>query len=740
MPESLPACLRLDATLSALSLHRVQLDIEQPTANLTHLFETNPQLPGVLLYQAGQFVGMIARQAFFERMSRPYSLELFTRKPLAVVYQFIDVAPLVLPVQLSIQSAAKRVLQRSDALLYEPLVVECQPNEYGLLEVHQLLLAQAQIHDLALMTLQQSQQALAEEKELAQITLHSIGDAVMTTDQTGRVKSLNPVAESLTGWLAMEAVGLPLAQIFQIVDEDTHQPLVHPVEAVLQQGQTVGLANHTLLVSRKGQEFAIHHSAAPLWDRQGKLLGAVLVFRDVTQERSLARQLAWQAHHDLLTGLANRRAFEQQLQTAHSLALTRGQVHTLCYLDLDRFKIINDTCGHLAGDALLRQVSRLLQQQIRCTDRLARLGGDEFALLLHQCSLAEGLVVAQSVQQCLQALRFTWEGQCFVIGVSIGLTVIDANTLNLTSAMHEADTACYWAKKQGRNQVQVYKQQGAHTVHTSEAHWVNQITRALAEDRFQLYYQTIAPLVPQPGLTEHYEVLLRLLDTDEQMVTPGTFMPTAERYNLMPEIDRWVIRTLFASQGPYYRQVWQQCQAQNLPCHCLYAVNLSGASLNDGNLVPFIRQQLAQHQIPPQLLCFEITETVAIANLAQATQVIGDLKQLGCRFALDDFGSGMSSFRYLNALPVDFLKIDGSFVAAMADNLVASTTVEAIHRIGQVMGLQTIAECVENEAILAKVRAIGVHYAQGFGIAVPQPLVTKLGVKLSHPVTEAAWG
>lgn len=725
MPESLPSCLRLNATLSALSLHCVQLDIEQPTANLTHIFETNPQLPGVLLYQAGQFVGMIARQAFFERMSRPYSLELFARKPIAVVYQFIDMEPLVLPVQLSIQSAAKRVLQRPDALLYEPLVVKCQLNEYGLLEVHQLLLAQAQIHDLALLTLQQSQQALADEKELAQITLHSIGDAVITTDQTERVKSLNPVAESLTGWLAVEAVGLPLAQIFQIVHEDTHRSLVHPVEAVLQQGQTVGLANHTLLVARDGQEFAIHHSAAPIRDRQGNLLGAVLVFRDVTQERSLARQLAWQAHHDLLTGLANRRAFEQQLQTAHSLALTSGQMHTLCYLDLDRFKIINDTCGHLAGDALLRQVSRLLEQQIRCTDILARLGGDEFALLLRQCPLAEGLVVAQSVRQCLQAFRFTWEGQCFAIGVSIGLTGIDANTLNLTSAMHEADTACYWAKKQGRNQVQVYKQQGAHTVHTSEAHWVNQITRALAEDRFQLYYQTIAPLVPQPGFAEHYEVLLRLLDTDGQVVTPGTFMPTAERYNLMPEIDRWVIRTLFASQGPYYRQVWQQCQAQNLPCHCLYAVNLSGASLNDGNLVPFIQQQLAQHQIPPQLLCFEITETVAIANLAQATQVIGDLKQLGCRFALDDFGSGMSSFRYLNTLPVDFLKIDGSFVSAMADNLVASTTVEAIHRIGQVMGLQTIAECVENEAILAEVRAIGVHYAQGFGIAVPQPLMTK---------------
>ncbi|MGB8698125.1 MAG: EAL domain-containing protein, partial [Thermosynechococcaceae cyanobacterium] len=410
------------------------------------------------------------------------------------------------------------------------------------------------------------------------------------------------------------------------------------------------------------------------------------------------------------------------LENALSTTKTLNQHHVLCYLDLDQFKIVNDTCGHAAGDELLRQVTALLQSQVRSTDVLARLGGDEFGLLLKQCSVQKGLVIANNMCQSLRELRFVYEGKTFMIGVSIGLVGIDANTLITTAGiLGMADAACYVAKNGGRNRVQVYcaDEHQLFSQH-KQKQWIERISEALEHNHFRLYFQPMLSLSRTNHYREHYEILLRLQDESGQLVQPMAFIPVAERYNLMPQIDRWVIRTFFACLGEHSRNRQQCSPLQNT--HCLYAINLSGASINDPQFINFLHEQFKQHQIPPELICFEVTETVAINNLSQAAKLILDLKQLGCHFALDDFGSGMSSFAYLKNLPVDFLKIDGGFVKEIANDPTSLALTDAIHRIGHVMGMQTIAEYVENSSILEMVREIGVDYAQGFGVAEPSPL------------------
>ena len=566
----------------------------------------------------------------------------------------------------------------------------------------------------------QAEAALFHEKELAQVTLQSIGDAVITTDALGQVRYLNPVAENLTGWSQDEAQGLPMQEVFNIVNETTRLPVANPIEEALREGRIVGLANHTILIARDGNEFPIDDSAAPIRASDGQVIGAVLVFHDVTHTRSLTHQLSWQATHDALTGLVNRREFESRLNHSVHFAKLENQSHALCYLDLDQFKIVNDTCGHAAGDELLRQVTALLQAQIRKTDTLARLGGDEFGVLLNQCPLEQAQKVANTLREQIHGFRFIWNDKQFAIGVSIGLVVIDCYSEDTARVLSAADAACYAAKNKGRNRVHVYQANDLELVQQQgEMQWVTRLNQALEEDRFCLYYQTIVPTIAEPFAGEHYEVLLRLQDESGKLVPPMAFIPAAERYNLMHKIDRWVIRTLFATQSQHYRDVWSRCHTQNCDCSYLYAVNLSGASINDDQFIDFLHAQFELHQIPPQLICFEITETVAISNLAKAAQFIDALRELGCRFALDDFGSGMSSFGYLKNLPIDYLKIDGSFIKHIVEDPIDSVIVEAIKQVGQAMGIQTIAEFVENDEILDKVRMLGVNYAQGYGIATP---------------------
>jgi len=402
----------------------------------------------------------------------------------------------------------------------------------------------------------------------------------------------------------------------------------------------------TLLKSRDGKEFPITHSAAPIYLTNGQMRGTVLVARDMTHAYELARELFWQASHDPLTGLANRREFERCLQEAVTDAKSRNQHHALCYLDLDQFKIVNNTCGHAAGDRLLRQVTALLQSRVRKTDILARLGGDEFGLLLSQCSLEEGRTVATQLLDSIAAFRFVWETQTFTIGVSIGVVAIDAKVPSCAVVLSAADTAMYAAKDGGRNRVHVYQTDDLDLAQRcGDMQWVSRIVQALEENRFCLYSQVIAPIQADTGY--HHELLLRMYDTDGQLVPPMAFIPAAERYNLMPAIDRWVVRTLFTHLS----------LTKNKGKH-LYAVNLSGVSLNSDQFLGFLTEQFALYQIDPQQICFEITETSAITNLNKAAQLMRTLKELGCCFALDDFGSGMSSLAYLKNLSVDYLKID----------------------------------------------------------------------------------
>ena len=552
------------------------------------------------------------------------------------------------------------------------------------------------------------------EKERLQVTLESIGDAVITTDSQACITHLNHIAEEMTGWSDAEAQGLPLEQVFRTRDEHSRQPVANLIEKALRGRRIVGLTGHTTLVRRNGTEFPIEDSAAPIRGNDGNIIGAVLVFHDVSFTRKVTAQLTHQATHDILTGLVNRRGFEEQVKASLS---AQGKYHSLLFLDLDQFKIINDTCGHIAGDALLRQVAVLLQGLLREHDMLARLGGDEFAVLLQNCPLKRSEEIADKLRRAIGEYRFPWEGKTFSIGVSIGLVNFSDENQSYDDVMRAADTACYIAKDAGRNRVHVYQEDdSATTLRRGEMEWVGRIQHALEENSFRLYRQKIAPVDGVEGKGDHYEILIRMLDEEGNVILPMAFIPAAERYNLMPAIDRWVVSTAFDMHDANSHDVW--------------SINLSGASINDDQFLGFVQEQFARTGVPPRAICFEITETTAIGNLTKAGHFIQELRAMGCHFSLDDFGSGMSSFAYLKYLPVDYLKIDGSFVKDMAHDAIDQAMVEAINKIGQLMGMQTIAEFVENDDIRQRLHSIGVDYAQGFGIHRPELLKSSFWQKL----------
>ncbi|WP_158538959.1 EAL domain-containing protein [Marinobacter vulgaris] len=568
---------------------------------------------------------------------------------------------------------------------------------------------------------QQAENQLFAEKELAQVTLNSIGDGVITTDIEGRVNYLNPVAEALTGWSADEARGLQLIEVFRLFNEQTREPVENPLGHVLVHGNTVGLANHTMLRHRDGTEFAIEDSAAPIRDREGRLIGGVMVFHDVTHARRLAAKVSYQASHDGLTGLLNRRAFEQRLHSLLDAPVGVDGSHSLMFLDLDQFKVVNDTCGHLAGDALLRMLGPVLQKHLRQSDLLARLGGDEFGVLLQDCSVSAATRIARALKEELENLNFTWEGKPFRVGLSIGQVNFTDNSWSLADLLSAADNACYLAKENGRNRIHLYSMDDQALAHRfRQTQWVGRIRDAFEENRFCLHSQTIVTTASASSARPdqeggHFELLLRLLDTDGKLVEPMAFIPAAERYSLMVSIDQWVLETAFAKLARAGSNCVSTC-----------SINLSGASLGDEGFLTFIYSCFERFAVSPRVICFEITETEAIANLSKARHIIQTLKALGCRFSLDDFGSGMSSFGYLKNLPVDYLKIDGTFIKNLASDPIDRAMVAAINNIGHVMGLKTIAEFVESASVLQELGELGVDYVQGYGIARPEPLETYL--------------
>ncbi len=439
------------------------------------------------------------------------------------------------------------------------------------------------------------------------------------------------------------------------------------------------------------------------------------VVRDITERVQMLEQVHHHARHDDLTGLVNRREFERRLNELFESAKTRGAQHALLYVDLDQFKIVNDTCGHMAGDELLRQLAAQAREQIRKRDTFARLGGDEFGVLIEDCQMDQGLEIAEKLRRAISEFRFQWKERSFDISASIGACAITAESGSPASILSNADAACYVAKDNGRNRVQLFYGGRECARKRTEMDWVARLNAAIQENRLRLYYQKIVPVSATKTGGEHFEVLLRLIDETGNIVAPGVFLPAAEKYNLMPTIDRWVVRYLLSGHDEFHRRL-----AGDGSVTC--SINLSGASLNDENFPAFLRERIAASRVPPQVLCFEITETVAIANLSRAAAFMRQLKEIGCCISLDDFGSGMSSFGYLKTLPVDYLKIDGLLVKNIAGDQTDLAMVEAINRIGHLMGLQTIAEFVENDAILAKLREIGVDFAQGFGLHKPESL------------------
>ncbi len=433
------------------------------------------------------------------------------------------------------------------------------------------------------------------------------------------------------------------------------------------------------------------------------------------------RELLHLTYHDPLTGRYNRRAFEARLKHAIETAVVEGKHHALCYIDMDQFKVVNDTCGHVAGDELLKQVAALLEHEIRDSDMLARLGGDEFGVLLEGCDLNKAAEHAEAMRLKVRRHRFVWQDKPFDISISIGLVPITAECVSMEEVMKNADAACYVAKDSGRNRLQIYQQHDKELAQRyGEMQWVSRIQQALAENRFELHGQLIRPTVNKP-LAPHYEVLVRLRDPDGQLVPPMAFIPAAERYNLMSSIDQWVIQ--------HALQMLASRRTRGRGDDISLAINLSGQSLGNDEVLASIRRAIEETGVAPKSLCFEITETAAITNLAAASRFMHQLRQLGCQFSLDDFGSGLSSFGYLSNLEVNYIKIDGHFVKNILSDPLSRSIVDAINRIGHVMGISTIAEFVESEEIAAELEKLGIDYVQGFGIHKPEPLGALLAVR-----------
>ncbi|WP_051710823.1 EAL domain-containing protein [Andreprevotia chitinilytica] len=561
--------------------------------------------------------------------------------------------------------------------------------------------------------------ALRAEQERASVTLAAIGDAVLTTDTTGQISYMNTAAESLFGCTNELACGESFSTLCRIIDEENRQTPIDPATQILA-GETPDTeGRNLLLICPDGGEIAVQLVAAAVHDEAGKVAGVVLALHDMTRERQYVANLSWQASHDELTGLANRREFELRLSRLLEDMKRRPTHNAVLFIDMDQFKIVNDTSGHSAGDELLRQVSNALIQNLREGDTLARLGGDEFGVILAGCRPDPAERIAEALRAAIENLHFAWGNQPFPISISVGLVNFESPLTTLEDILRSADAACYLAKEKGRNRVQHYRPDDAElTIRHGEMEWVHRLRLALDEDRFCLYSQPIVP-VRNHETGAHFELLLRLRDEHGEVVPPIAFIPAAERFGLMPQIDRWVVRTALSTIAERYPDGQG---ADKLVC----AINLSGSSLGDDTFLDFIHEQFTHSGVAPDSICFEITETSAIANLKRATHFMHELHQLGCRFSLDDFGAGMSSFAYLKHLPVDYLKIDGGFVKNLATDPTDRAMVVAINHIGHVMGKRTIAEFAENDAIIQQLQEIGVDYIQGYGIARPAPFTTSI--------------
>lgn len=558
----------------------------------------------------------------------------------------------------------------------------------------------------------QIQLRLQESEALLSTTLRSIGDAVLTTDAEGRITWINPVAEMLTGWKSDDARGRTASEVLHLEIEGQPGPAPCPVQTCLREGRKVGLASNTVLIARDGGRHVIEDSAAPLREVDGRVLGAVMVFRDVTEKHQLTKEMSFRATHDALTGLVNRMEFEKQLGMALDRIKAGGKSGILMFLDLDHFKMVNDACGHAAGDRLLVQIASIFRNEVRSGDVVGRFGGDEFAILLNECPLEHGRRISQKIVEAIDRYRFvTEDGKRFRVGVSIGLVPVHNQWSSIPQLLQSVDAACYAAKAEGRNRVVVDDGQLGGAPANRTLRWGPLIEQALDENLFELHAQRVMPLAGGASSEVRCEVLLRLKTADKILQAPGTFMPAAERYQLASRIDRWVLRSVIDA-----------LKNQPLAVAARVAINLSGQSAGDRAFHRYALDTIQASGLPPERFCIEITETAVVANLADAARFIDDLHGLGIQVALDDFGAGSASFAYLKSLKVDVLKIDGQFVRGLLEGALEDVAIRSFINAARVLKLRTVAEHVESEAVAARLTQLGVDFGQGYFFHRPEPL------------------
>jgi len=660
----------------------------------------------LIIYQSinldGEELGIVylhadLEQTFLRKIQ--YLTLLFSVLFLVTVITFLLTAPLLKVITVPLKKLLKTVKEITEEKDYSRRAKKHHNDEIGTLVDG--------FNDM-LATVEFQNRALSASKEHYQALYDNNPTMVFNLTLEGKISSVNRFGAKQLGLTSGILQSRSIYDFVHPEDLDEARMLISQCIA-----EPAKVHNHELrkicddghiIWARETARFVMNEN------QQGNVL---LVCEDVTEKRNLTEKIAFQASHDALTGLVNRSEFDVIIEHAVNTTKTDQIEYTLCYLDLDQFKVVNDTCGHLAGDELLRQLGDILRQQIRKGDVLARLGGDEFGILMSRCSINEAFIACEKLRNVVRDFQFAWEDKSFSVGVSIGLSLISEMSGNAVDVLKEADAACYAAKENGRNRVHAFKPDDEElAIRQGEMQWVEKIQHGIEQDKFVLYGQVIAPIL-EVGDGLHFETLVRYVDEDGRTIPPGAFLPAAERYNMAVALDKWVIGHLFKwlSDNPYFLGKLSKC-----------SVNLSGLSMSDESMLNFITEVFERYEIPTHKICFEITETAAIGNLTYATKFINQLRSQGSSFSLDDFGSGLSSFAYLKNLPVDYLKIDGLFVKDILDDEVDLAMVKSINEVGHVMGKKTIAEFVENQQIFDVLHDLGVDYAQGYGIAKPVPL------------------
>ena len=562
---------------------------------------------------------------------------------------------------------------------------------------------------------------LKQQRRWLSAVLHSIGDGIIATDMNNTIQFMNPIAEAITGWTEDEAKDKTLQEIINISKTNSREIIYIPAPTDPNATSAPLIIEEAEIKNRLRERIHIEGTVTQIRDRKGSIEGQVLAIRDTTEIKQMSEKISYQASHDTLTGLRNRKQFSRRLAVLIRSVQDNDREHSLLYLGLDRFKIINDTCGHVAGDQLLIQVTNIIESVVRSSDTCARLGGDEFGILLEGADSKTALTISKRLHKRITGHKLIWEQNIFDIRCSIGLVMVDRNSKDLHTVLAAADDACYIAKDEGGNRIKIYDTtESLFMQRRGEMQWISRISKALEENRFILFGQPILPLRDEPGFSPKLEVLLRMIDEENKMIPPAEFIPAAERYNMMAAIDRWVIRNALEA----YSKAFNDSRGKDP--QVILTINLSASSLAEERFLDYITSQFTEIDVPPSAFCFEITETAAISNMGSATRFIAELKQIGCTFALDDFGNGFSSFNYLKNLQVDYLKIDGSFVQDMDQSRINRAMVEAINDLGHAIKVKTIAEFVTNKAVLNDLKAIGVDYGQGYELGKPSPLLKQL--------------